>query len=349
LFALGRVRFLQGDLAAAAHAFQAALVREPSFVEARVAWAEVLLEQGEQARARDALLTALQRTPDHSRAALLLAELQPASSDGAGVAAACARDESTSPFIASACDLSRAHRAWRGHDWDAAVELANAAGHRQPVEPRVLGGAVQLLASAGAVDRATSCLDAADTGPGPTLPAFRWARIAVELGRGLLVDLPRDLPAGSSPWASLLAARIALASGGMKELVASLPDLEVANAELKALAAVAKENQAGDADGKVPRMEPVLAYVKGMQARLAGKPALAADLLAEALAGHGDACRAAGEYLAACEAVGRVPDASAFFWLLGNNARCVNLPAAFAAADQKQGRKPARRAVHGSN
>lgn len=318
LFALGRVRFRQGNLAAAAHAFQAALVREPAFVEARVAWAEVWLEQGERARAKEALLAALQRTPEHSRAQLLLAELEPALASPTWEAA-CTRDESTSPFIASACALARAHRAWGRHDWNAAVELATAAGHHRPVDPRVLGGAVQLLACAGAVDRATSALDQAGTAAGTPLPALRWARIAVDLGRGQLVDLPQDLPAGSSPWAPLLAARIALASGKVDAL--SAPALELAKAE------------------------PVLTYVKGMQARLADKPALAAELLAGALAEHGDACRAAGEYLAACEAVGRVPDASAFAWLLDNNARCVNLPAAFAAADQKPGRKPTPRAT----
>jgi hypothetical protein len=85
-----------------------------------------------------------------------------------------------------------------------------------------------------------------------------------------------------------------------------------------------------------------------MQARLSGRPALAADWLAQALAEHGDACRAAGEYLAACEAVGRVPDASAFAWLRDKNPRCVNLAAAFAAAEQKPGRKPTPGSGHGA-
>ena len=81
LFVLGRVRLRQGNLAAAGHAFQAALVREPSFIEARVAWAEVWLEQGERERARENLLLALRRTPDHGRAQLLLAEILAASPD----------------------------------------------------------------------------------------------------------------------------------------------------------------------------------------------------------------------------------------------------------------------------
>ena len=63
LFVLGRVRLRQGNLPAASHAFQAALVREPNFIEARVAWAEASIEQGEPEKARENLLKALEHTP----------------------------------------------------------------------------------------------------------------------------------------------------------------------------------------------------------------------------------------------------------------------------------------------
>ena len=326
LFALGRVRFRQGNLAAAAHAFQAALVREPSFVEARVAWAEVWLEQGDRDKAKEALLAALQRTPDHSRAQLLLAEIPSASNQGTEWEAACARDEATSPAIADTCAFARAQRAWQHHDWNTAVALAESVGHRQPVEPRVLGGAAQLLACAGAVDKASACLGAG-TGSATPLPSLRWARIAIALGQGQLVDLPKDLPAASSSFAPLLAARVALALGGIKSLEANLPILTGATL--------------GD-DQPLP-FDPISAYVKGMQARLADHPEVAADLLGQALARHGDACRAAGEYLAVGAALGRAPDTGAFAWLLDNNSQCVNLPAVFAAADQKPRQLPTKR------
>jgi len=352
LFALGRERFRRGDLPAAASAFQAALVREPAFVEARAAWAEVLLERGEQNRAKDLLLDTLKRTPDHSRARLLLAELSPLVEEahaGASVGeAVCSRDGATSPYIASACDLARAQSAWAADDWGAAVKLADAAGHYRPANARVLGRAAQLLACLGAVDRAQACLDAAAGEVNPTLPSLRWARLAIRLGRGEIVDLPKDLPAASSRWSHVLAARIALATGGIDGLAAALPGPDGMGKDLQALAAAIRESETHQAASVRGAARPVWAYVAGMRARLGGKSSLAMELLGEALQGHGDACRAAGEYLAACEAVGRAPDAGAFTWLLGRNAGCVNLPAVFAATRAKHADRRSRRRLRGA-
>ena len=340
LFALGRVRLRQGELAAAGHAFQAALVREPGFMEARAAWAEVWLEQGEPGKAREALQTIMKHTPDHSRAGLLLAELPAASRSPVDFEAACARDEATSPFIAAACDLLRAEAAWRDHDRQAAITYAESAGRRRPADPRALGRAAQLLASLGAVDLASTFLDEATRVASPSLPSLGWAKIAVELGRGQLPSPPETLPAASSPWAKALLARIALASGGIKALGAALPGLRDGSSELEVLARLVAAT-AGEAPAPAATdMAPVQSYVQGLQARLAGKLSLAATLLPRALSGHGDACRAAGEYLAVCRELGRIPDAAAFAALAGENARCVNLPAAFAAAAEKPLRRP---------
>jgi tetratricopeptide (TPR) repeat protein len=306
-------------------------------MEARVAWAEVWLEQGEREKARAELRTVLGRTPDHGRASLLLAELEPASANGHGVdfEATCARDEAMSPFVAGACDLLRAEAAWRGHDRQAAITFAESAGRRRPAEPRSLGRAAQLLASLGAVDAASACLDEAVRITNPSLPALRWAKIAVDLGRGQLANPPMTLPATSSPWAPALLARIALASGGVKALAAALPRLRDGSAEVAALGRLVEaEGGAAPAPASAD-LDPVQAYVQGMQARLAGKLSRAATLLPRALSGHGDACRAAGEYLAVCRELGRIPDAASFAALAGENARCVNLPAAFAAAAEK--------------
>jgi tetratricopeptide (TPR) repeat protein len=343
LFALGRVRFRQGDPDAAAHAFQAALVREPKFVEAKVAWAEAGLELGERARARDALQAALAQTPDHVRALLLLAEAEPSSAkpgvSSAPWEAACARDEAKSPFVASACALRRAHASIDGRDWNAAARLAEAAGSFHPPEPRTCAAAAQLLASLGAVDRAASCLDKAAGVAGPALPSLRWARLAVELGRGQLA-LPPTLPLASSPWAPLLMARIALATGGVK----ALSSAAARPGDAAAPTAPEKDDASGTPGDEFAVLPPALAYLQGMQARLAGNPSLAAELLAKALQGHGDACRAAGEYLEVCRVLGRVPDADALAWLARENAHCVNLPAVAAAAAEKRARKRPGRA-----
>jgi hypothetical protein len=340
LFVLGRIRLRQGNLVAASHAFQAALVREPGFVEARVAWAEVRLEQGQHERAKEALLVALRRTPDHGRAQLLLAEVEPGGSDTSETwPASCARDEGGSPFLASACDLARARQAARRGDRDAATRFAEAAGRHHPVEPRACGGAAQLLASLGVVDRAARCLDEARRGSSPALPALRWAELAVALGRGHSPAVPADLAVASSPWAPALRARIALSSGGTKALAATLHELGIEGGELAPFVALAK----GDSgSGQVARGAgaPAWAYVEGLRAGLDGKPARAAELLAEALAQHADACRAAGEYLAACRLLARIPDAEAFAWLSRENSRCVNLPAAVAAAAKRRHRRP---------
>ncbi|MBN2573241.1 MAG: tetratricopeptide repeat protein [Deltaproteobacteria bacterium] len=349
LFVLGRVRFRQGDPAAAATAFQAALVREPGLVEARVDWAEAWLELGEPARAREALLAALRRTPDHVRAHLLWAETEAASPGGGATAAAwetaCARDAARSPFVASACALARARKAWQGRDWETAVRFAQSAGRYRPPEPRAFAGAAQLLASLGAVDRASPFVDEAVRGASPALPSIRWARLALDLGRGHLAELPAEVPVASSPWAPFMRARVALATGSTKALTEALSESEDGDADLAALAAAAKGHPAGVADDGRAALDPARAYVLGMRARLAGDLALAADLLARALHRHGAACRAAGEYLEVCRVLGRIPDASALAWLASENARCVNLPAAAAAAAEK--RKPARRAAHG--
>jgi hypothetical protein len=342
LFALGRARFRQGDLPAAGSAFQAALVREPGFAEARAAWAEVWLEWGERDRARDALVGVLRRTPDHGRAGLLLAEL---GADAPGGREAwpsiCKRDEAASPVMAAACDLARAEEAWRRHARGAAIGFAENAGRRRPAAPRLLGRAAQLLASLGAVDLASASLDEAIRVGHPNLPSLRWARIAVVLGRGQLANPPDGLPATSSPWAPALLTRIALASGGIPALTAALPERDDGNRDLHALAALVETGASGDA-AQATAAAPVRAYVQGLRARLAGKTALAADLLAGALHGHGDACRAAGEYLAVCRELGRVPEASAFAALAGENSRCVNLPAALAAANARRRRAGAR-------
>jgi tetratricopeptide (TPR) repeat protein len=334
LFALGRARFLQGDLAAAGSAFKAALVREPGFVEARAAWAEVWLESGERERARDALLAVLRRTPDHGRAGLLLAEL----GTGQEWESICARDEAASPVIAAGCDLARAEQAWRRGDRAAALRFGEAAGRRRPVDPRVLGRDAQLLASLGAVDLASACLDEAIRIASPNLPSLRWARVAVELGRGQLANPPDDLPITSSPRAPAYLSRIALASGGIKALAAALPELPRTSRGMAVLAALVEGEDGKAAGGEPPAGGPANAYVQGLRARLAGKTALAAELLLGALHGHADACRAAGEYLAVCRELGRVPEAAAFAVLAGENSRCVNLPAALAAAHSRRRR-----------
>jgi tetratricopeptide (TPR) repeat protein len=324
LFVLGRVRLRQGNLAAASHAFQAALVREPNFIEARVAWAEAWIEQGEPEKARENLLKALEHTPDHSRARLLLTEVDPTAVD-LRESSTCARDEGKSPFIASACALIRAQRAARSDDSSQAVRSAEVACLQRPADPWVLGRAAGVLAAMGNVDQAAACLDEATRIANRSLPSLRWGQVGIELGRGKLVDLADAPKVAASPWAPLFVVRNALASGGIKALTVALREVAAKGPQIEAFESLAQAGSGAATLAAVAR-DPVRNYLKGMQARLQGKPALAAELLAKALEEHGDACRAAGEYLAASRELGRTPDDDALGWLRRENSQCVNLP-----------------------
>ena len=232
---------------------------------------------------------------------------------------------------------------FESQDREAALRFAESAGRRRPAEPRVLGGAAQLLASLGEVDRAARCLADTPRSTSAVLPSRRWAELAIELGRGRSPGLPAGLADASSPWAPVLRARIALASGGIKALSAILRQLGGATAELAPFFALAGVEDSGKAVTDEGAVEPAWAYVKGLRAGLEGQPALAAELLVKALSEHADACRAAGEYLAACRELARAPDAQVFAWLARENAGCVNLPAATAAAAERHPRRARRR------
>ena len=71
--------------------------------------------------------------------------------------------------------------------------------------------------------------------------------------------------------------------------------------------------------------DPMQAYVDGLAAQLDGNLAGAAEHFAHALSGHGDACRTAGEYVAALRAQKLRPSPGAFVRLRDENAHCVNL------------------------
>ena len=72
--------------------------------------------------------------------------------------------------------------------------------------------------------------------------------------------------------------------------------------------------------------DPMQAYLDGLAAQLDGELVKATERFERALSGHGDACRAAGEYMAASRAQKRRPDPAVFARLRAENGRCVNLP-----------------------
>ena len=146
------------------------------------------------------------------------------------------------------------------------------------------------------------------------------------LGRGHAGTLPAGArPA--DPELRLLVARESLAAGGVGALSAALDELgSSARAHDVDLATLAALRPASPAVTRGAGDDPVRAYVEGLRARLDGKLDVAADRLRHALAGHADACRAAGEYRATLRALKQKPEPSAFAALRAENSGCVNLP-----------------------
>lgn len=353
VFALGRARYRQGNLEGARRAFQAALVREPDFIEARVALAEVLLDGGKPALAFETLMHSPQKILEHSRAQLVIAQIQAVHTSVEAQTdwlKTCRSDHLNSPHIAALCDLVQAEVAWGAHDFPAVVRHAANVERHRPVDPRVLSRASQLLASLGLVDQANRFLQQATRMASSLFPGIRWGYTAVELGRGRLVEMPTELALSSSLIGSSMMTRIALASAGMEALEAAMAslqkdqDLRVPIVDSFALFLRTKKDAKLFAD--VRPNDPTGAYVKGLQARLAGDLPVAFQWLARALAEHGDACRAAGEFLAVCHALARTPARDAFEFIKTKNKSCINLPAALAALDAPKGKslKTGRRA-----
>ncbi|HEY4185011.1 MAG TPA: hypothetical protein VGP07_08080 [Polyangia bacterium] len=327
LYALGRARALAGDPSAAGRAFEAAIVGTPTFFAARVAWAETRLDLGD-ARTADTTLAALidmaslESAPAQKadlRTRLLLDEAEQALGTAAPAppAGACVEGRWPPPAITAACFLARAERARRAGAREEARAGAEAAARVVPDEPRLLARIALALAQLGAIDHAAALVARAGHLSAPEMPALAWARAAVALGRGAVGKSPPG-PRPADQETAVLSARIALSAGGPSAVGPALAMLADApptrDAELRIL--LGGDSAPGD---------PLRAYVDGLHAQLDGDLARAADRFAHALSGHGDACRAAGEYIAATRALKRRVEPTIFAPLRAENAGCVNL------------------------
>jgi len=345
--ALGRVRAAAGDLVGASHALEAAMVEAPDFLPATLAWAEVRLDLGDAAAAQAVLVPVVARAPEDIRARFLLEEAAravatapgstPTPPANAALESTCATNGVLTPYLVAGCGLAWSSRARLAGDHLRASTQAQAAARVAPDEPRMLARAAQILAQQGLVDRAERLLERAARFATPQAPQLAWARLAITLGHGRAATAPPGLrPINADT--RVLAARAAFAVGGAgalattldgfgAEVVANDADLRL----LKALLAPAPVAQTPPpASGGPPRAKPGAAeqYVDGLRARLAGDSLLAAEHLSHALTGHADACRAAGEYVAALRALKRQPDAASFNTLRAENSGCVDLPPA---------------------
>lgn len=337
LYALGRARARAGDLAGASRALEAALIEAPGFTLAEVAWSEAQLDAGDAQPARDALSRVLARSGENPRAALLLAEAERALGSGTEGPAICAtlapldRNEPLPRWppaaIRAGCALASATRDRSAGRRAEALVHAEKAAHLVPAEPRLLAMTAQLLAELGPVDWAAGLLERARRLAASDAPTLAWAGAAVELGRGRAPALPGG-PRPADPETRLLIARAALSAGGAGALRAALKTFDEGalkhDADLSLLAQLFGDTSTAG----LSRADPWRAYLDGLRAELAGALPDAAVDFGKALSGHGDACRAAGEYLATLRLLKRSQDpgaSGALTVLRAENTGCVNL------------------------
>jgi len=304
------------------------MIRAPAFAAARTAWAEVKLDLGDARTARATLQALVAQSPRDLRAALLLNEAEDALGEPATgpVATECPTERWVPPAVVASCMLARATRARRDGARIQARALIETAAGIAPDEPRLLARLGLELCQLGAVDRGAALIQRAQRLMAPGAPALAWAAAAIPLGRGRAGTLPTGVRP-VDPEVRLLVARESLAAGGVGALAAALDELGPgARAHDVDLATLAGLRPDSPPTARPAAEDPVRAYVEGLRARLDGKLDVAADRLRHALAGHADACRAAGEYRATLRALKQKPEASAFVALRAENSGCVNLP-----------------------
>lgn len=351
LYALGRIRARAGDLAGATHALEAALSRDPGFGLAQVAWAEAKLDGGDPEAARATLRKVLARpgSSEDPRALLLLGETERAlGTDSTPVERpvcdklTAAGNEQPSPSrwppaaVRAGCALARAAEARAHGRREEALASAEEAGRLASAEPRLLTRTSLLLAQLGEIDWAAGLLERARRLNPTETPAMKWVSAALDLGRGHAPPLPRG-PRPPDPEIRLVIARDGLSAGGLGGLRTALGGLGAEalkhDADLAMLAALVSDHggRAGGPGGApalsdvVPASDPFRAYLEGVRANLAEDLPEAARRFAHALTGHGDACRAAGEYIAALKLLKRPDDPNALAPLRGENTSCVNI------------------------
>jgi hypothetical protein len=196
--------------------------------------------------------------------------------------------------------------------------------------PRLLARAALLLADLGAVDQAAALVTRARRLAAAETPALAWATAAITLGRGREGMIPVPRPA--DPETAPIVARAALATGGAGALGVVLEafgsDACARDADLDRLGRFVARKAPPPGRSVADPMQahdPMQAYLDGLAAQLEGDLGKAAERFGHALTGHGDACRAAGEYVATLRAQKRHADRAVFAPLRAENSRCVNL------------------------
>lgn len=317
LLVTARVRTALGDLEGARVELRRLLAMNPDFAPAVTDWAALWIELGDPGAAASSLRMLIGNAGDHARARLLLAEAERAlgerSSAGSPVLG-CAQNTTESPLVRMECALYVAAEKRLAGEHAAALEQARTFEVEPPSDARLLAQASLMLALLGEVDAAAGLLENARRLAHHTSAPLAWADIAVRLGRGETVEPSPVLERPTGPERRLVAARAAYAHGGAPALAALLlkipPGLVALDNDLQVLAVLARSGGPSETEqrrlkARADNDDPVAALVLGRLAERAGDARAAARHFGRAIAGHGDACVAAGGFLNALKTLER--------------------------------------------
>jgi hypothetical protein len=335
LLASARVRALAGDTVGAGEDLDSALQAAPDFAAVVADWSVQRLDSGDASAARRVAREFLAKNKTASRVQLVVADAERALGErgwSKHVESACRADNRVSRAMRAACSLAAAQEARLDGERSTATRKARAAGQSSE-DPRVLADSALLLASLGEIDAADEVLARARKLADPKAVPLAWADLAVRLGRGQVdgPTPPAERPA--QPERQLVALRAAYLKGGGAALAAAVKNLPAGASEIDPDLRTFMElgHESGVSSGDRVTLErraehgsPVAAFVLGILAAREDNHKPAAKWLEKALAGHGDACRAAFLYLSALKAQEphAAPNRASLRALHARNAQC---------------------------
>ena len=313
LFVSARVRALAGDNVGAGKDLDSALQAAPDFAPVVADWSAQRLDSGDASAARRVGREFLAKNKAASRVQLVVADAERALGEkgwSKRVESACHGDNRVSRAMRAACLLASAHDARLDGERSTATRKARAAGQTSE-DARVLADSALVLASLGEIDAADEVLARARKLADEKAVPLAWANLAIRLGRGQADGVlpPAERPA--QPERHLVALRAAYLKGGGAALAAAIKSvpagLSEIDADLRTFMELGREGSVSPNDRttlerRAERGSPVAAFVLGILAARESDHKQAAKWLEKAMAGHGDACRAALLYLSALQA-----------------------------------------------
>jgi tetratricopeptide (TPR) repeat protein len=335
LLASARVRTLAGDSSGAGKALDLAIQSAPDSALVVADWAAQRLDSGDAIAARRVTREFLAKNKAASRVHLVAADAERALGESGWskhIELACRGEGRTSRALRAACSLASALDARLDGERSAAVRKARAAGQASE-DPRVLADSALVLASLGEIDAADEVLARARKLADDTAVPLAWADLAVRLGRGQVDLRTPSAVRPAQPERHLVALRAVYLKGGGAALAAVIKDVPPGQSEIDAdlrtfielgrEGGVARSDRAA-LERRADRGSPVASFVVGVLAAREDDHKQAARRLEKALAGHGDACRAALLYLSALQAQDRPspPNRAALLALHARNAQC---------------------------